>query len=299
MIRKKPTLDSTIPEIIGRPPVNGDFGIEIEWEGTNLIWPSENSIYWNNKEDGSLRNGREFVSRGVQKIEALPVMLTELERLTRNSKLVYSNRTSVHIHFNVSNLRMKDVVSIITLHFLVEKLLINSQGVDRKGNLFCLGVAEAEGQFIALKDNLKRNCTFNRFGPDGFKYAALNLSAINNYGSLEWRFLRGITDLKEISIWTRGLVEAAKVASLYTPQDIVNFFRFHDSREFLLKFFPENLLEMYIFPQVPLWRQMLLDNFPYAYELSKLVNKLSEVHSFSRPLCHPYENDILTTQEPF
>lgn len=291
-------LDSYITEFTGVVPKNGDFGLEIEWEGTGLVWPNEVSTYWTNKEDGSLRNGREFVTRGIQFIEHLPIIIKELQHLTKAATPIYSNRTSVHVHFNVTQLSTKNVMSILTLHYLVEKMLIHSQGVDRRGNLFCLGVAEAEGQFSALLENLRRNGSTDLFGTDGFKYSAMNLSAINNYGSIEWRFLRGIIDLREIALWTEGLVNAAKTASTYTPQDIVNFFRFHDSEEFLLKFFSEELLRKYIFTEVPLWRQMLLDNFPYAYELAKTVNKLSTKPVYLKPTCAIIE-DPLIPESPF
>lgn len=284
-------MNKVLPRRIKHP--TGELGVEIEWEGRLNPWSSEISIYWDNKEDGSLRNGREYVLKKPLTMSEFPSAVDELRKLSKGSKAIYSNRTSVHIHFNISNYKLYQVLNILTFNYIVERMLIASQGPDRRGNLFCLGIHDAESILDSIDFSLRHEGYLVDFSQDHSKYSALNLSAISMYGSVEWRFLRGMTDLDEIQDWCLALGRAATIAAnSLSPMNILNLYRYSDSEDFLKTFFEPKFLSKYIFSSVPNWRDLLKDNFSYAYELVKIINRAKTTPNYMKPYIKAQDEDL-------
>lgn len=180
---------------------NGDIGIEIEVEG-NKFQKKTIPAPWIYTKDGSLRgiDNAEYVLSKPIKFERVPEALKVLWGMfdSYGSVLDESNRTSVHVHLNVQQFHLNRLCSFFALYFLVEELLTAWCGDHRIGNLFCLRAKDAPAIISEIKAMLRsEKIYFN----DGMHYGGLNAGALNKFGSVEIRSLRGVNDPKIIEDW--------------------------------------------------------------------------------------------------
>ena len=106
------------------------FGIEVEVENVpNPRVQYFHRPYWGLTADNSLRNnGVEFVSlplKGYQ-VEAAPKQLAN--SLPKEHQ--FSERTSVHIHMNVRDLTIEQIVNLMLIYTSLENLLFNWTGIS-------------------------------------------------------------------------------------------------------------------------------------------------------------------------
>ena len=186
-------------EIIGKPLQRYPFslmGLEVEVEYSSEFFPRiDISEFWGITLDGSLRGpSREFVSRRPVSAKKLKEETKKLiKTLVEAGPINYSGRAGIHIHINVRDLPLKELFNYIIIYYILEDILIPE---ERKGNLFCLGLKEAEGVIEPLIKLKRHKLNVLNLERDA-RYAALNIAAIKKYGSLEFRAL-GLT--KDISI---------------------------------------------------------------------------------------------------
>lgn len=196
--------DSIRGNLVGSRAVFGKaFGIEIEIENF-LIGDSWNPRYWTFKGEPSLRNnGIELISK-PSKFEDRKVVTDEVTQLVKWSTTVPqpSIRCSTHIHINVSDLTLRDVIKAAGLFYLLENNLISTQSRYRKGNLFCLTLSDAGFIKQFWHNTINRPASFqNQFSQQSAKYSALNFATITRIGTIEFRFLSPILDPKLLRFW--------------------------------------------------------------------------------------------------
>lgn len=207
------TLESTR----GLKHAEGDIGIEIEVEGKRLPCVSMSiqdykegapfKKFWLYHPDGSLRgeeNG-EYVLVKPIKFDQVPEALEALWRLFEacKTKLDDSNRTSTHVHLNVQQFHTNRLTSLMALYIIFEEVLTAWCGDHRVGNLFCLRAKDAPGMLHAIKALI--NLDFAGGISDQLHYSGMNVNALNKYGSLEFRSLRGTQDVETILQWCNVL----------------------------------------------------------------------------------------------
>ncbi len=203
-----------IKEVYNLRERKGEVGIEVEIEGINL--PRRLLVPWKVTTDGSLRGeGFEYVlSKPVQrnKIEdALKILYSSFE----DSTLIPSDRTGVHIHINCQELTFIETMNFACLYLIFEDLLIRYCGEARRGNLFCLGAADADFLIKILCDAMILG-NFNEIGQnDNFRYSSLNLTPISRYGSLEFRSLSTPEDVREIQQWAEILLQLKDASATF------------------------------------------------------------------------------------
>lgn len=189
-------------ELLNLRPTEGLLGVEIEVEGNNL--PVEGNRYWRAEQDGSLRNGMEYVMVEPMDLKKLSPALKTLQTLFNKakSKLAFSFRTSVHMHVNVQDLTPSQIYAMIYTYSLLEGPLMTFCGEDRKCNRFCLRFEDAEAMayeigamFYEGDNGVKRRPN------DRMRYAALNIEALSKYGSLEFRAMEGSMDIPRLVTW--------------------------------------------------------------------------------------------------
>lgn len=192
-------------------------GIEVELE--NVDNPRVgNSKYWAVVGDGSLRNnGVEFLSRGPTPYDKMAEAMQELsDILNRYPASEASCRTGLHVHINVSDMTPDQVKAMLLLSVLVEPGLIWHCGEDRASNIYSL--ASSRGDCILNNLQAILNAESNRkfrdevMRSEGFKYSALNIGAICNKGTLEYRMHRGTKSVKDIEQWTAILISLRRLA---------------------------------------------------------------------------------------
>ncbi len=226
-------LSSKIHTILGKNKVKqGDVGIEIEAEYQNpFSGESDRLSFWQIKGDGSLRNnGYEFVLTNPVKVDLLSKVLTEWKHfiLKNRMKYIHSNRCSVHIHNNVQNFTVLETITAICCYWLVEPYLMAFCGESRKGNNFCLSLRDADAVHTQLIKNIKSGKFFEGFHNDGFRYSSLNPEAIQKFGSIEIRTMRGTDKIDEIEAWAKINHEIFSNSKQFKdPQDLMNKFNQH------------------------------------------------------------------------
>ncbi len=219
-------------------PVNKDIGIEIEMEGTRL--PLELGKWWNVTRDGSLRgNGYEYVLSTPCLHKNVPERLQYLQDVFKKQKSVLtpSDRCGVHIHINCQKLTTKQTINFALLYLLFENLLVKWCGEDREGNLFCLRAADAERLMEMLARCRARNSLRDMQNQE-FRYAALNISSIRKFGTLEFRAMGTPKKLSKIEPWINMLMRVYKHSQIYTePQNIVEDMSMTGGIEYLQRVF--------------------------------------------------------------
>ena len=207
-------------EILGQQPLlDRDVGIEIECEGENLA--IVNNAIWNTVDDGSLRgyfpdSRAEFVLKKPIPAKGVNAALSQLIKAQANAKLNFSFRTSVHVHVNVQGLTQVQLINMIYTYLLLEEAMMNYCGRDRKGNRFCLRLADAEGILDSITYLIEKGVeqfVYN-FHEDNIRYSAINLGSLRKYGSLEFRGMRGNLDNKILTTWCTALLNIRAYAML-------------------------------------------------------------------------------------
>lgn len=232
------------------------YGIEIEVEGENLAFETEE---WVAKGDGSLGpNGVEYVSREPVTYDNVSRHLEQLDEMfiDRGARFECSVGCSVHVHMNVQDRTINEIYNIITLYYILESMLTEYAGPDRVGNLFCLRLEDAEEPLFELV-NAYKDGTFPHYFSDRIRYAALNLTALSRFGTLEFRSFRAIeTSPTEVDDWVRLLHDIYQAGRQYsTPSEIVDDFSFLGPQQFLQKVLP-NTAQLLRFNEASLFNGM-------------------------------------------
>lgn len=217
---------------------DGEVGIEIELEGFN-IEKRECSV-WAVERDASLRgeDTAEFVFKNPLKFNEVGKAITKLKTRLRNSTLVPSIRTGVHVHINVQDMELFDLAKFVTTYLVVEDLLLDVCGEGRQSNLFCLKGCEAE-YMVGQATKFFRDGEVEHIGTDAIRYSGINLAAIRKYGSVEFRSLRTPQDLSDINKWVKALKGIKDVSQEWaTPADIISGYSGFDKADFLKKVLP-------------------------------------------------------------
>lgn len=216
--------NKTVIQYFGMGRKSGDVGIEheIEFDG-NL--PEAAPAGWQLKGDGSLRNGVEYVTRGPVKHDRVEAVVGSLKSYldTYNPRLHInmSYRCSTHLHINVQHLTFQEVLSFVALFTLFEKPLVVRYGGDlRRSNNFCMMLSEADW----LSNYLRRVYTTDNMRDlqtDAIRYGSINLKAVADYGSVEFRFMRGTVDAGEVNGLASKLIAMREYATGKSPVQIV------------------------------------------------------------------------------
>jgi hypothetical protein len=238
-----------ILEALALRPVAGDLGIEIEVEGTRLPTDAGRGSNWNIAMDNSLRGGYEYIIKR-------PILLAEvkdnvhfLRKLFQQegAKPVFSFRTSTHVHLNVQQLTYAQLLTLIYTYLLVEGPMVDFCGDVRKGNRFCLRLADAEGLMDTLAVLFAGDYSSMRYiGRGEVRYSALNLEALTKYGSIEFRSMRGTLDIGTIYDWCQSIIDLRTFSLKFnSPMEVYEEYVKCTPSSFLKKVFPNTADKLY------------------------------------------------------
>lgn len=203
----------TLRDRFGSRQMPGDVGVEVEveWEGDRLpggiagVYSIPNSMtVWEGHADNSLRNGYEYITGGAIPVDTLKPALESLYA-KMPGKRRWSQRTSVHCHFNMLEKPVLKIFNNILGFWALEDLIIEQCAPHRKGNLFALPWRLADNQVTNLVEDYNRDRLFTTFQVDRFKYACLNLCNLPRKGTLEFRALEGSEDRDKIVCMFEGI----------------------------------------------------------------------------------------------
>lgn len=244
-----------IGAIFGVDEVRGlRFGVEVEMEG-NLRHISQEALVqnnWTTAHDGSLRNGIEFVNTlpasPINSHKHVDALYKEFNK--PNVVIDPSFRCSTHVHMNVSDLSLKDVINIIYAYALLEDVLMTYCGPLRKGNRFCLALREAEGlvdTILAMKGLVGKAEVNARYmiNPERQKYSALNIATLRKFGTLEFRGMPGETEVERIHTWLKVLERIYNWGVASSIADTTAFLDEYGAEVFARTVLPHEFLELF------------------------------------------------------
>lgn len=179
----------------------GIVGIEVEVENVTRITPEINLGFWRIDNDGSLRNnGKEFISAPIPTAYVVPA----LENLFRslNKDLDFSRRTSIHVHFNVTQMTLDQLTGFLYVYLSVEKLLFDYAGLKRATSVFCVPLTETVlAQSLVRHPRDSAEIFYRKLQGFWQKYTALNLLPMYEQGSIEFRHMPGTASISRIVTW--------------------------------------------------------------------------------------------------
>lgn len=200
----KQQFNEKVVDLLHLKPTEGDVGIEIEMELEDEPPITQDfKNHWKLEGDGSLKvNGVEFVLKKPVKFSRVPKLLETLRtNLEKNDmEIMDSMRAGVHIHLNMQQSTMKQVMNLLCCYYPMETALTRFCGNGREGNLFCLRARDANGVISEIESAIKLN-DLGVLNTDRLRYAALNVRSLFNYGTVEFRALNTTPDLGLIEDW--------------------------------------------------------------------------------------------------
>lgn len=236
--------DYTVSRTFGNSTPRGEIGLEIEVEGRNLpgVMNRNGEIphildkTWTLHQDGSLRNLHEE-DQAIEYVLSKPLgrgdfvaALAQFEDKWKAAGATSYNsyRTSVHVHLNVCDWSWRTVWSFLTTYFILEEALVSFADGGTKarvGNKFCLRASDSDAIITTLSGLGRRDFSAPNLSDRDLKYGAVNVAALQRYGSLEFRSLRGTVDTGLIQTWTNILLAIKDYSSKYdNPTDIITEF---------------------------------------------------------------------------
>ena len=182
------------------------IGIEVEAENYHGF-PATNGLdyrirsCWQEKPEHSLRNsGVEFISgalSGFQVGEALSILHT----MNRIGELMYTDLAGLHIHLNVRDWKVSQLINLVALYIVFEDSLFRVSG-NRQESIYCV---PARTSFSGLPE-LLRSRDILRAMRSANKYMGFNYATIKTFGSVEFRHSVASAEVSYILHWINTLL---------------------------------------------------------------------------------------------
>jgi len=226
-------LDLHISELVAlRHKVKGDmFGVELEMEGRNLAMAKDYILCdWVSHVDGSLRNYHgEAIEWVTNRPESYEDTVKKIDRLFKGlaenrAKVVPSNRTSTHVHFNMGDKKVYQLTNLFIYYTLIEDVLGHFAGDDRNGNVFCLRNRDASATIQMFYNSVVTYKNLGDFNGNN-RYSALNLCSLFKFGTVEFRQMRGVDKPDDLLTWLKLLNRLIQFSmnSMQAPSEVIEF----------------------------------------------------------------------------
>lgn len=208
-------------------PLHTGVGIELELEGL----PAEPDVrYWRREQDGSLRDGIEYVFDGPLAGSAVVEAVQGMGRMLEDNRPNNSFRCSTHIHLDVQDLDFNRLELLVLAYLVNEGVFFDHCTTDRRYSNFCTPFfinSNLARQFVSsvlLMDEEQDKLGMLVNWP---KYSSLNLKPITNYGSVEFRGSHAMTTEAELMGLVNRMLHLKRLALDFegTPLEFVQHLR--------------------------------------------------------------------------
>ena len=222
-IKRNKAYEVILKKMSTLPSSKAFVGIEVELEQAPQQFYHSG---WLEDKDGSLREGgKEYISFVLdpqivnREIAALYTGLTLSEPEPQ-----FSWRTSIHVHLCVRDRTIEEVLKIFLLYLTFERILFLFADQNREKSVFCVPIiksslAEDLSLFFTQKNSI------DHLVKNWHKYSALNLTRLDDYGTMEFRHLSGTWDVAKISNWIGILLSLYNSAIRLNLDDIIEEIR--------------------------------------------------------------------------
>lgn len=214
------------------------IGVEIELE--NIRYFSHTSrftnifTFWTAIEDGSIRNGTEFIFSEPFKGKNITTALSLMNDFLAEYKEDYggvdtTERCSVHIHLDIRELDAISLNNLILVYMLFERIIFWHIAPNRVKNNYCRPLTDSSfkdilKQLLALRSiGFSRDCdTINIIRDRCDKYSALNVLPAHSYGSVEFRHHPGTTDMNKVLKWINIILALYNISKENTVNELIS-----------------------------------------------------------------------------
>ena len=210
-------------------PAVGALGFEIELEGIHGgRWP-QNIEGWVRKDDGSLRNGKEYIFAGPQSGDMALSSLRAMAAKMAEVGVDPTFRCSTHVHLDVRDLNWDQYERTVLLYMVFEDMFFDHCQPYRRHSNFCVPfqsndwLSQYFGQRVIGCDSFTHKFAHLQSWP---KYSGLNLQVTTTFGSIEFRGSHAIVDEAELI----GLAQRMLYLKKFVVEDEST-----DHHEFLVK----------------------------------------------------------------
>lgn len=283
LVRKVYPKSDTPLTLFSLKKKEGKIALEMEVEGDNL--PNFNNKMWTSHTDGSLRyGGLEYVNNGPLPEDKIFEALKYWEKriIDCGSRVISSDRTSVHVHMNMQDKTIKQILQGCVAYYVMENALIRHCGPNRVANLFCLPLKQSKAQLNILK-HFAGDVDGNKLRTDSYRYSALNLMALPKFGSIEHRGMRGYYDPKHLTQWSTNLNRIFDIAAkdFNSPVQVFDHYYGRSFTDFLGTFLEGDFVD--VITKIKDWdvdkknNMSLLGPFIYETDFDKERPKKEEI----------------------
>lgn len=235
------------------------MGVEVEVDSdytTTSTHPETMLRHWNKHHDGSLNNGYEYTLNRPMSGTELSTAIAELFAPPSDFHRTFTGSTHIHIDMLEEAVTLDALRTMVLMVYMLEPVLYAAGDRSREWCGYANSLKTAEPMLLStlfsddVEDQFSR--TYRRGGQLG-RYYGLNLAALTDYGSLEFRYFPTASTAEELVSWI-NLVQSFKKAALEigSPEalkEIIN----DEQRyiEMVEKFFPKYVA---LFNDVIQWR---------------------------------------------
>ena len=194
----------------------------------------------------------------------------------KGAHLYDSDRCGIHIHLNCIDENYEDVLKFLVAYFCLENILIRYCGEGRDNNLFCLRAYDAEALIAMLSLSIQEG-SFRYVMGDNNRYSAINIGALQRYGSLEFRALKtpvvnNNLDADKINKWADTLLYIREISRGFdSPSSIIETMSLKGYAEFINVMLPHKEFmydeEDMVFDLLSGVRE--IQNVAYEWDMSK------------------------------
>jgi hypothetical protein len=209
-----------IRDIFPVTPQTGDLSLEIELQGHGL--PHISNDIWNTKTDGSLKDdaeGLEYLFREPLPFDQVETELYKFVLRFRDSDVLDSFYAGTHVHINVQDITLRQLLCYICTYIVLEDLLVEWCGPTRVGNHFCLRMNDADYLIDYIKNMISEDNVTDL--SENLRYSSMNIMSIPLFGSLEFRSLSSSLDVERMMKWCKILMRMKKNSILYGTPDVL------------------------------------------------------------------------------
>lgn len=215
---------------------NTCYGVEVEVEWKTEEEKNDALCHFNEygmhnislTEDGSLRNGAEFVTTIPHIKRSVLAEIRDLYDWLKETNAIITKRCSTHIHMDVRNFNTAQLFAFQTIYSFFEYDMLSCIGVERKNNKFCLtdyvtpinldfkyGLISGNKPIDWLKERGKR-----------YRYQAMNvIDPILRQGSIEFRSMQGNLDIELLTVWINKLEMLFEISKKFdTPKSMYKLY---------------------------------------------------------------------------
>lgn len=199
-----------LPEYSGETPLlrsSYEFiGVEFEIEGlASLDVPYLRSYNVSVKNDHSLKfHGKELLfSRALCGKDIIRALNAVDKEVSRNTPHFEGNRGSTHIHVNVTDLSLRQVLNFLLLSYFMEPYLMQVSNVDRRHSPFAMSTRRTKDVLLVVNRIMNGELAFST---DKYKYRAIGLNSLFGLGSLEFRMFHSTHNKDQVLEWINTLI---------------------------------------------------------------------------------------------